>query len=404
MTTPRHPSPVSITGLAMAGALGESADSHRTTIDSGKHGLRPLGEFGSGEQPFPDLLGGWIGNRGWLSGRRYGGASNAAVRIAKLAVDDAGWSAQDLRDAWLFSGTSRGNTGELFDQWNHRRPIPMFAASASMHSEISAAVSIELGIHGPWQTLTNGCASGLDALGFAFLAVSSGMAPRALAVSVDFPLVPELLQAFRKTGLLSHDNTIDPYHPDTTGFHPAEAITALTIEPATEDAAFPEILAYAANSDAYDSVGLPEDGGPLVALLDQLSETLPPSLRIKAVCPHASGTAAHGAAEHRALRTWASKHPAPPVSLHFMKPFTGHSLGASGALDTAILALYLRDGLLPPNLPGLVPLEPPLSAPLTPTPLDPDEIVAKIAVGMGGHNAVLALRPPKKQIHPQIKP
>ena len=89
MTPPRHPSPVSITGLAMAGALGESADAHRTTIDSGNHGLRPLGEFGSGEQPFPDLLGGWIGDRGWLSGRRYGGASNAAVRIAKLAADGA---------------------------------------------------------------------------------------------------------------------------------------------------------------------------------------------------------------------------------------------------------------------------------------------------------------------------
>lgn len=396
MTAPNFQSPVSISGLAMASALGDDAAGHREAIDAGRHGLRPLGEYPHGELPFPDLLGGWIDKRDWLSGRRYGGASNAAVRAAKLAVQDAGWSASDLRDAWLFSGTSRGNTGELFHQWDSRRPIGMFAASASMHSEVAAAVSIELGIHGPWQTLSNGCASGLDAIGFAFMAVSSGMTPRALAVSVDFPLVPELLQAFHKTGLLSRNNTINPYHHETSGFHPAEAITALTIEAVNDSRSTPEILAYAANSDAYDSVALPEDGKPLVALLDQLSGKLPPAHRITAVCPHASGTAAHGAAEHRALRTWVSDRGDDPVGIHFMKPFSGHSLGASGALDTAILALYLRDGLLPPNLPGLVPLESPLSAPREPVPLGAGEVVAKIAVGMGGHNAVLALRSPRR--------
>ena len=394
MTAPKLQPAVSISGLAMVSGLGESAAEHRMAIDGGRHGLRPLGEFPGGNLPDPELLGAWIENRAWFSGRRYGAASNAAVRVAKLAVEDAGWSARTLEDAWLFSGTSRGNTGELFHQWDFRRPIGMFAASASMHSELAAAVSIELGIHGPWQTLSNGCASGLDAIGFAFMAVASGLAPRALVVSVDLPLVPELLQTFHQTGLLSRNNVIDPYHPDTSGFFPAEAIAALTIESASNGRPTPEILAYAANSDAYDSVALPEDGKSLIALLDQLAGQLPSVGAIKAVCPHASGTAAHGAAEHRGLRTWTSERHGDPVSVHFMKPFTGHSLGASGALDTAILALYLRDGLLPPNFPGLVPLDAPLSAPPKVTALGPGEVVAKIAAGMGGHNAALALRPP----------
>jgi 3-oxoacyl-(acyl-carrier-protein) synthase len=386
--------PVSITGLAMASALGESPAAHRAAIDAGRHGLRPLHEFPEGGFAGTDLLAGWIDNRGWLSGRRYGGASNAAVRIAKQAVADAGWSAADLVDTWLFSGTSRGNTGELFQQWDDRRPMPVFAASSSMHSELAAAVSIELGIRGPWQTLSNGCASGLDALGFAAMAVASGAAPRALVVSVDLPLVPALVRTFRQTGLLSHNNTIDPYGPDTSGFHPAEACAALAIEPATPDRSHPELLAYAANSDAHSSVALPEDGQPLAALLEQLVSRLAPATIIKGICPHASGTAAHGASEHRSIRTWASARPAPSVGLHFMKPFSGHALGASGALDAAVLALYLRDGLLPPNLPGLTPLEPPLAAPATPMPIGADEVVIKVAVGMGGHNATVALRPP----------
>lgn len=387
-------SPVSISGLAMASALGETPAAHRAAIDAGQHGLRPLRECPDGPFSAPDLLAGWIDNRGWLSGRRYGGASNAAVKIARQAVADAGWSPNDLSDAWLFSGTSRGNTGELFQQWDHRRPMSVFAASSSMHSELAAAVSIELGIRGPWQTLSNGCASGLDAIGFAAMAVASGAAPRALVVSVDLPLVPALLQTFQQTGLLSHNNTIDPYGPDTTGFHPAEAFAALAIEPCTGERSTPEILAYGANSDAYSSVALPDDGQPLVDLLGQLAGKLAPTSVIKGICPHASGTAAHGASEHRAIRTWAATRPETAIGLHFMKPFTGHALGASGAIDAAILALYLRDGILPPNLPGLTPLEAPLSARVAPTPIGPGEVALKIAVGMGGHNAAVALRAP----------
>ncbi len=155
----------------------------------------------------------------------------------------------------------------------------------------------------------------------------------------------------------------------------------------------PEILAYAANSDAYHSVDLPEDGQPLIALLDQVAGRLPPTHSLKAVCPHATGTATHGAAEQRALRTWAGDHQTGPLGIHFMKPFTGHALGASGALDVAILAHYLRDGHLPPNLPGLAPLDPPLAVPTESTPLGSNEVVVKIATGMGGHNAAVALRP-----------
>lgn len=394
MNPPPTATPVSITGLAMASALGDTPEAHRTAINAGEHGLRPLHEFPEGEWSCPDLLAGWVDDRSWLSGRRYGGASNAAVRIARAAVDEAGWHPDQLADAWLFSGTSRGNTGELFQAWNHRRPMPVFAASATMHSELAAAVSVELGIRGPWQTLSNGCASGLDAIGFAAMAVATGAAPRALVVSVDLPLVPALVQTFRQTGLLSTNNVIDPYGPSTSGFHPAEAFAALAIEPVDQDRPAPGILSYAANSDAHSSVALPDDGQPLVALLERVAGNLPPAAAIRGICPHASGTSAHGASEHRAIRAWASGRHEESIGLHFMKPFTGHALGASGALDTAILALYLRDGLLPPNLPGLSTLTAPLKAPETPGTIAPDEFVLKIAVGMGGHNAVLAIRPP----------
>jgi 3-oxoacyl-(acyl-carrier-protein) synthase len=68
-------------------------------------------------------------------------------------------------------------------------------------------------------------------------------------------------------------------------------------------------------------------------------------------------------------------------------------VGASGLLDTAILAHYMRQQKLPPNLPGLTPPGAPFD--LSPRPLVASgATVLKIAVGMGGHNSVVALRSP----------
>jgi 3-oxoacyl-(acyl-carrier-protein) synthase len=80
------------------------------------------------------------------------------------------------------------------------------------------------------------------------------------------------------------------------------------------------------------------------------------------------------------------------VPTHLFKPFTGHSLGASGALDAAILHEFLSHGELPPNLPGLSGDCPQIRLPDRVMPAD-SRTILKISVGMGGHNALVAMKP-----------
>ena len=83
----------------------------------------------------------------------------------------------------------------------------------------------------------------------------------------------------------------------------------------------------------------------------------------------------------------------PTISLHPLKPYTGHSVGANGVLDCAILADYLQNRELPPNLQGI-------TCPGQPFSLQSNALseqgstVLKIAVGMGGHNSIVSLRSP----------
>lgn len=381
---------VIVSGLGGASALGSGLPEQMAAMNHPVPPLRPLAGHPDAGGVCPELLAGWIDDRSWLSGRKYGGASNASVRAARMAVEDAGWTAADLADCHVFSGTSRGNTGELFGTWNARGPVRRLSTSNSMHSETASAVSVELGIRGPWLTLSNGCSSGLDALALAFLTLSSGAARRALVIGVDFPLMPALLSQYHDTGILSANNLNDPYSLLTSGMLPGEGVAALALE--VSDRPGPRILATLSNSDAYDNVGLPPDSAPSIQLLkDMLAHPELRHRRVSAICPHASGTLAHGMAEQKALATVFHDAGQAPVSLHFMKPHTGHSLGACGVVDAALLCGFLRQKMLPPNLPGLsTPKSERFTAPDTSQPFDPSTCLLKIAAGMGGRNTIVA--------------
>ncbi|MFO1497355.1 MAG: beta-ketoacyl synthase N-terminal-like domain-containing protein [Verrucomicrobiota bacterium] len=380
-----------ITGAEVACALGNDLDTCLAAIRRGESGLRPLAGFFGEHSGYSSLLGGWIPDRSIFAGRRYGLTSNAAVRISQAAVGRAGWTGPELRDAAVFVGSSRGNAGELFGVGRARRPIKLFRASNLMHSEIAAAVSIELSIRGPWQVFSNGCASGLDALGYAVQAVHSGFCDRALAVAIDLPLIPELLSAFQASGVLSRNNVNDPYHAETSGFLPAEAAVAVAVERGGSALGWARVGGYSATSDAFDSIGLPPDGAGLADCV-KLTLARSSSGRVRAICPHATGTQNHARAELAALnKVFGGREEIDGVLL---KPYTGHTLGASGLLDVALLAAMLRDGLLLPNRTGLSGGLPWLRLATGPQACGPDEEVLKLSVGMGGHNAAIILRGP----------
>jgi len=199
---------------------------------------------------------------------------------------------------------------------------------------------------------------------------------------VDLPLVPLLLDNYAASGILSGNLIPDPYHPQTSGFVPAEGAGAMTIEPRNGN--YPQLIHYGCNSDACDPVGIPADGGRTSELLEKAVQLVGEPA---AVCPHATGTAVQAIADPAWLsRSFTGRKP----TLHLLKPFTGHTIGASGMLESVILARFLRDRQLPPNLPGR---HVPAGYSLPDNVLDADGSIYKISHGMGGHNALLVLKP-----------
>lgn len=373
---------LSITGLGALSALGANVAAHHRGVLARQVPFQRLGNLLGDGSPHAERPGAWIEDRACLLHRKWSPATMAALHVAREAVAEAGWTAEDLADAALVVGTSRGNAAGWLGPWPGRRPFRLMAASNTIHSEPAAAITIELGIRGPNHVLASGCAAGLDAVGIAMMLVRSGAAPRALAVAVDLPLVPILLDNYAASGLLAEGFDLDPYHPQTGGFIPAEGAAAMAIDGREGD--FPGLAYYACNADACDPVGIPADGGRTPELLEKASVL---HGRAVAVCPHATGTAVQGVADPAFLRR---SFPDASPTLHLLKPFTGHTIGASGLLESVVLASFLRIRKLPPNVLGR---HAPVGFRVPDQVLDVAGPVYKLSHGMGGHNALLVLTP-----------
>jgi len=378
-----HPS-LAISGLGALSALGDDISAHHAALLARQVPFQRLEKLLGNHSPHAMQYASWIEPRALLTHRKWSPATMAALHVARQAISEAGWQAADLKDAALVLGTSRGNAAGWLGPWPGRRPFNLMAASNTIHSEPASAITIEFGITGPSHVLASGCAAGLDAIGIAMLLVNSGIAPRALAVAVDLPLVPILLDNYASSGLLAKGRSLDPYHSDTTGFIPAEGAAAMAIEP--REGNYPRLIHYGCNSDANDPVGISPDGGRTPELLEKAIQLhgLP-----TAVSPHATGTAVQAIAEPAAFRRVFRSSVMP--SVHLLKPFIGHTIGASGLLESVILADFLKNRQLPPNFPSLIAPE---GFSLPHEVLDATGLIYKLSHGMGGHNALLVLSPP----------
>jgi 3-oxoacyl-[acyl-carrier-protein] synthase II len=376
--------PLSITGLGALSALGTDVDSHKRAILAGHIPFRPLSELLGGDSPHAAKPAAWIESRGLLTHRKWSPATMAALHVARQALTATGWTAEELRETALVLGTSRGNAAGWLAPWPGRRPFRLMAASNTIHSEPASAIAIEFGITGPNHVLASGCSAGLDAVGIAMMVVGCGMAARALVVAVDLPLVPALLDNYAASGLLAASFRMDPYHASSAGFVPGEGAAAMAFESAKDGR--PRLLHYACNSDASDPVGIPADGGRTPDLIGSaLDLTGMPA----ALSPHATGTAVQAVADPAVLGRCFTGDDAP--SLHLLKPWLGHTIGASGLLESVIIASFLEESLLPPNPPGLTP---PPGFTLPEMAIPAKGPVYKLSHAMGGHNALLAISTP----------
>jgi 3-oxoacyl-[acyl-carrier-protein] synthase II len=290
------------------------------------------------------------------------------VASAVLALEDAGfaWSRESPRaDVGVSFGTALGGIANA--EAEHQRflkkgqrgvnqtlALQVFGGSA--HSNIA----IEFGFRGVGTTNSNSCASGTVAVGEALRYIRDGMADVMVAGGAEAPLSPLTYAAFdfiRTMTRWEGDPALAcrPFDRTRDGFVMGEGGASLIVEElghARRRGAhiYAEVLGYWLNNEAHHMTApLPSGEAVAQCMREALRDANVRPEQIDYINAHASSTQLNDANECFCIRQVFGDR-ADRVAVSGTKPYMGHPLGATGAIEAAICALAISQGYIPPTL------------------------------------------------------
>ena len=259
-----------------------------------------------------------------------------------------------------------------------------FAHTHDLHA-LPRYVRARLGLRGPAVSISTACTSGARAFLDAAMMIEAGLADAAIVGGVD-TLCRLTLHGFNALELLSRGPS-RPCAADRDGISIGEAAGFALIErAAARDAGRVALLGAGASSDGHHMFSPHPDGlGAIAAMREALASARLDTSRIDYINMHGTGTRANDAMEDRAIATlFADRVPASST-----KGYTGHTLGASGALEAAISVICIEEGLVPGCL-GVAQADPDFQSRIaTSNQRAPVAHVLSNSFGFGGSNCSL---------------
>jgi minimal PKS ketosynthase (KS/KS alpha) len=341
-----------------------------------------------------------------------------ALVAAEEAIRDSGID-PEKKDPWRMGvslGTAVGGTTRLEhdyvavsgkgERWDvDHRPAGPHLHRAFSPSSLASAVAEQVGAHGPVQTVSTGCTSGLDAIGYACHAIQDGRLDVCVAGASDSPISPITVACFDAIKATSPNND-DPAHAsrpfdaNRDGFVMGEGGAVLVLEELEHARArgarvYCEIGGYATFGNAYHMTGLTPDGLEMAqAINSALEHSRINSTEIDYVNAHGSGTKQNDRHETAAVKRSLGDH-AYKTPMSSIKSMVGHSLGAIGAIELVACVLAMDRQVVPPTANYETP-DPECDLDYVPRTARPRKLrsVLSVGSGFGGFQSAVVLTRP----------
>ena len=342
-----------------------------------------------------------------------------ALVAAQEAVTDSGvdFAAENPWRVAVSLGSAVGGTTRLEHDYvlvsahGERWDVDHRAAEPQLHrafspSTLAADVAERFGAQGPVQTVSTGCTSGLDAVGYAFHTIEEGRADICLAGASDSPISPITMACFDAIKATSPNND-DPAHASRPfdahrdGFVMGEGAAVLVLEELEHARArgahvYCEIGGYATFGNAYHMTGLTSEGLEMARAIDEtLDHARVNPTEIDYVNAHGSGTRQNDRHETAAVKKSLGSH-AYDTPMSSIKSMVGHSLGAIGAIEVVACVLALARQVVPPTANYETP-DPECDLDYVPRTARPRRLdnVLSVGSGFGGFQSAVLLTGPQ---------
>jgi 3-oxoacyl-[acyl-carrier-protein] synthase II len=265
----------------------------------------------------------------------------------------------------------------------------------------AAHVGIEIGARAGVHTPVSACASGAEAVGYAFEMIRNGRADVVVAGGTE-AIHPLPMAGFANMKALSTRNddperASRPYDQDRDGFVLGEGAGILVLElldhaKARNARIYGEVVGQGLTSDGFHIAAPdPEGTGATRAIQQAIASSGIDSKTIVHLNAHATSTPAGDIAEAGAIAHALGSNAA-HVAVSATKSMTGHLLGGAGALESIFTVLALAHRIAPPTI-NIENLDEKITLDIvrdTPRQLPDGKISAlNNSFGFGGHNVAL---------------
>ena len=288
---------------------------------------------------------------------------NLAVAAAAEAVADAGPAAlavaPERRGVCVASGIgSLGDAVGAAASLAAGRKLSPYFVPRLLANMAAGAVAVDHGCRGPLTTSAAACAAGAMSIGEAYRLIEAGRADVVLCGGAESTVDEAAVAGFARLRALSSyagdaARASRPFDEARAGFVLAEGAAVLVLEDLETAAArgaraYAEVRGFGLSADAHHATAPRPDGsGALNAMVEALRGSNLSFDDVGYVNAHAASTPLGDAAEAAAIAAAFAGRENDPVLVSSTKGATGHLLGAAGALEAAITALALRDGVAP---------------------------------------------------------
>ncbi len=277
-------------------------------------------------------------------------------------------------------------------------------------SQSTAGIALlgkRFGIHGYTTSVHTACASGGQAVGTAMKLIRRGIADYALTGGFDSMISPVGLSGFCLLSAVSPDNETPerasrPFDLTRNGFVLGEGAGFLVLEEweAARRRGAHIYAELAGDGNSLSSYRItdshPSGDGPIQAMWQALNDAGGGLAEVDYLNAHGTSTPMNDRSECAALRAVFESH-AEQVAVSSTKSVMGHLIAAAGAVEAAVCALSIRDGILPVNA-NLVEQDPDCDVDIVRD--EPRHRRVRLAMsnslGFGGSNSCLVLRNPEE--------
>jgi len=362
---------VVVTGVGLVSALGVGTEQTWSNLLAGKSGIGPITHFdttGFSTQFAAEVKGfdplQFVEKKEL---KKMGLFIQFAVAATQFALEQSGLKIlPEFADAvGVYIGSGIGGFDVIerehsaLLQGGPRRISPFFIP-ASIVNLASGFVSIRSGAKGPNSATCTACSSSAHAIGDSFRLIARCEADVMICGGTEAAITPMGVGGFAAMRALSTRNDAPekasrPFDLDRDGFVVGEGAGMVILEElgfAQRRGApiLAEIVGYGMSGDAHHITAPSEDGsGATRVMLKTLADAKVLPEQVEYINAHGTSTPQGDRIETLAIKEAFGEH-ARKLAVSSTKSMTGHLLGGAGGLEAGILALALRDQIIPPTI------------------------------------------------------